>query len=364
MKVAVIGAGILGASTALHLIKAGAEVEIFDRAHDGKATMAGAGIVCPWSSKYENPARYALSHAGACYYPDLVAELHERGIAETGYRRVGALVAASDLDEAERRIRARAEPSPRAGTVTRLEGRQARELFPVLAGDRGAIHISGGARVDARIFSAAMLEAARRAGAKQHHEEVSLKLKGHRAVCISPSQGEVAADMTVLTAGAWASDVLKALNLPLPVEPQRGQILHLRLPGIDTSRWPVVSTLSDNYMLAFDDSRVAIGATREFGVGFDYRVTAGGQAELLGAAFRIAPDLASASVIETRIGFRPFVHNLTPILTQAPGIDGLVIGNGLGAGGLTIGPYSGKLLAEIALGQKPELDIAPYALPS
>lgn len=46
----IIGAGILGASAAYHLAKAGAEVTVIDRKHPGQATDEAAGIVCPWLS--------------------------------------------------------------------------------------------------------------------------------------------------------------------------------------------------------------------------------------------------------------------------------------------------------------------------
>ena len=46
-----------------------------------------------------------------------------------------------------------------------------------------------------------------------------------------------------------------------------------------------------------------------------------------------------------------------------PGLEGLLIGNGLGAGGLTMGPIAGRLLAQLALGQPTDMDIAPYAIP-
>ena len=50
MRVIVIGAGVLGASAAFHAALAGAQVVLVDQAHDGRATAAGAGIVCPWLS--------------------------------------------------------------------------------------------------------------------------------------------------------------------------------------------------------------------------------------------------------------------------------------------------------------------------
>ena len=101
------------------------------------------------------------------------------------------------------------------------------------------------------------------------------------------------------------------------------------------------------------------GATREREAGFDHRVTAAGQAEVLNQALAVAPGLAPATLVETRIGFRPLGPDAKPLLGAA-GPDGLVIGNGLGPSGLTIGPYAGRLLAQVALGQAPELDLAPY----
>jgi D-amino-acid dehydrogenase len=56
VHIIVVGAGILGASTAFHLARAGAQVTIVDQAQDGRATAAGAGIICPWVSSAEEAA--------------------------------------------------------------------------------------------------------------------------------------------------------------------------------------------------------------------------------------------------------------------------------------------------------------------
>jgi D-amino-acid dehydrogenase len=104
---------------------------------------------------------------------------------------------------------------------------------------------------------------------------------------------------------------------------------------------------------------VVVGATRETGSGLDLRVTAGGQAEVLNQALAIAPGLAPATLIETRVGFRPVSPDNRPMLGRAA-LDGLVIGNGLGPSGLTMGPYAGRLLAQVALGEAPEMDLSPY----
>jgi len=62
----------------------------------------------------------------------------------------------------------------------------------------------------------------------------------------------------------------------------------------------------------------------------------------------------------TRIGFRPVGPNLRPMRGRIAGLDGLIIGNGLGPSGLTIGPPAGRLLAQLVLGKAPELDLATY----
>ena len=88
---------------------------------------------------------------------------------------------------------------------------------------------------------------------------------------------------------------------------------------------------------------------------------AGGQKEVLDFALAYAPGLKHATLIETRVGFRPASPSFVPMLGPVEGVRGLLVSNGLGAGGLTLGPMSGRLLAECALGQKTALDLADYA---
>src|SRR3954471_8264581 len=123
MRVAVIGAGVLGASTAFHLTLAGAEVVVADQVHPGQATAAGAGIVSPWSSGRVDPNWRRIADAGARYYPTLIQHLAAEGETETGYRQVGALSVAADhgeLDLIEQTVQARRAEATEAGEVSRL----------------------------------------------------------------------------------------------------------------------------------------------------------------------------------------------------------------------------------------------------
>jgi D-amino-acid dehydrogenase len=364
MRAVVIGAGVLGASAAYHLVRAGAHVTVVDACLAGRATAAGAGIVCPWVSGVGDPVFYRLYTEAARYYAELVAALGEVGEHDLGFRRVGGMAvsaSAVDLLCLERVVRGRQMAAPEMGAVSRLTPREAQALFPPLHAELGAVHVEGGARVDGRRLAAALLRASRHHGAVVRDGEAALVATGGRVVGVRLGSERLEADQVVVTAGSWAPALLRELGIDLPIRPQRGQIVHLRLVGQATQDWPVVLPLgASHYLLAFDDHRVVAGATRESEAGFGYRVTAAGLAEVLANALAVAPGLADAEVIETRIGFRPMGSEVRPLLGAASAVAGLVIGNGLGAAGLTIGPFAGRLLADVALGRAPALNLAPF----
>jgi glycine/D-amino acid oxidase-like deaminating enzyme len=365
MRVVVVGAGVLGASAAYHLAREGCEVTLVDRADEGRATAAGAGIVCPWGSLVEDAASYALLAGGARYYHELVPRLAEDGEHDLGYARVGGLYVpaeASELAELERRARARARAAPEAGSIERLSPQQARALFPPLRRDQPALFISGGARVDGRRLAAALQRAAVKHTARFLNASAELIHQGSRIAGVRAAGEFVEADWVVVAAGAWAPELLEGTGISLGVAPQRGQIVHLRHTDMDTARWPVLLPLSSYYLLAFEDSRVVVGATRETNSGFDYRLTAAGVAEVLNAGLAVAPGLAAWTLSEIRIGFRPLAEDNRPKLAPAPGIENLFIANGLGPSGLTMGPYAGALVADAVLGKSPKLPMAPYIL--
>ncbi len=372
MRVVIVGGGIVGASTAYHLtrpdVTGGADVEVVvvDRSHTGKATLAGAGIVCPWPSAAATGGYLDLYLAGASYYPTLIAELLAGGRRRRsiGYGRVGALVLSdheADLDAAQERTERRAAGDPAVGSIRRIPSRAARAMFPPLREGIDALHIEGAARVDGRLLAETLLESAGSRPVAVRPGAAALTVAGDRVTGVRADGVEFPADQVVLAGGAWTNDLLEPLGpgLTVDVEAQKGQIVHLGVDA-DTGRWPILMPVGLQYLVAFDDSRVVVGATRETGSGYDTRVTAGGQAEVLEAALAIAPGLADAEVIETRVGLRPLATGL-PTLGRPPGLGGLVIGTGMGAGGLTMGPLGGRLLAEIALGRQPSFDVTPYA---
>jgi D-amino-acid dehydrogenase len=366
--VIVIGGGIAGSSAAYALARAGAGVTLVDRADAGQATAAGAGIIAPGTNASLPDAFYTLAYRAVAYYEELMASLAADGETHTGYGVVGMLhiatsgVEAARLSDVERLLRERqAAGLATIGDVARLDSAEARALFPALGPVEGAIHASGAARVDGRLLRDALRRAAERHGVRVLVGSVALTAAGDAQVRVSLDGQAVEAGAVILAGGAWSRTLAEALGVQLPVYPQRGQILHLALPGADTSRWPVVLGFHSHYLLTFPPDRVVAGATREDAAGFDARLTAGGAHEVLGEALRVAPGLAGATLHELRVGLRPASPDSLPMLGPLPGYPNVFALTGFGANGLQLGPYSGKLIADLILGRPAAFDLTRYA---
>ncbi|MGP0586189.1 NAD(P)/FAD-dependent oxidoreductase [Paenibacillus timonensis] len=365
-KFIVIGSGILGASTAYHLAKLGADVTVVDRGVPGQATDAAAGIICPWISQRRNQAWYRLAIAGARYYGPLIEELEREGERDTGYARVGAIRLHREREKLaalEKLAVERKKEAPEMGDIQLLEPDEVKRRFPPLDEGFYALCVSGAARVDGRALRESLLRAAVRHGATLVRGEAVLLHDGSTVTGVNVGEEKVSADAVVLCAGAWARQLLAPLGMEFMVTFQKAQIVHLALPGVSTEHWPVVMPPGDQYILAFDDGRIVIGATHENDPsGYDTRVTAGGLQEVTYKALAVAPGLADASFLEARVGFRPFTPGFLPVVGAAPGWSGIFAANGLGASGLTMGPFIGAQLAQLMLGQETDVRLEDYKL--
>ncbi len=158
MQVVVVGSGIVGAAADYEPVRTGVDVVLVDSLTPGRATSAGAGIACPWSSRVDDPDWYRIAVAGAAHYQEPPAALATGGETGFGCRRVGSLrlVSEAESEEALRRVAGRAVESPMADEVELISARRARGLFPPLERDGPAIHIPGAARLDGRSVRDAM----------------------------------------------------------------------------------------------------------------------------------------------------------------------------------------------------------------
>lgn len=171
----------------------------------------------------------------------------------------------------------------------------------------------------------------------------------------------IATDRVILAGGAWSNQYRDLIGIDIPIEPQKGQILHLDMRET-TSSWPVVLGFHSHYMLTFPDHRVVVGATRETGSGYDTEVTVGGVQEVVNEALRIAPGLSRGRVVEVRVGLRPATPDLLPILGEVPSVKGLYLAAGHGANGLTAGAFSGIAVSRQVMDVEVGIDLEPYSI--
>ena len=115
----------------------------------------------------------------------------------------------------------------------------------------------------------------------------------------------------------------------------------------------------DCYLVPRSDGRVLVGSTLEF-VGYKREVTAGAVARLLNAAIRLVPALALAELSSTWSSFRPYTADELPLLgpSQTPG---LIFMSGHYRNGILLAPISAKIVAACVSGQKPPVDLLPFA---
>jgi len=365
-KIIIIGSGIAGASTAYFLAKNKQDVTIIDRDDPGQATDAAAGIVCPWLSQRRNKDWYQLVKAGARMYPKLVKSLAQDGLTDIGYHQVGALHLHQDQEKLQA-MKVRAEKrrldAPEIGDIGILTPQETKNKFPILEDKYSSIYVSGAARVNGRKLRDALIKGAQKHHAQRMKGAATLKVSGKKITgVVVDNRQEITADTVIATTGAWMGELLTPLGITFRIEPQRAQILHVQLPDNigDTSLWPVVKPPNNQYMLTFPDKRVVLGATYENNVNLDYRITIGGMHEIMTKAMEFAPALQEAAIIEARMGFRPVTPGYLPVIGRLPGFHGLLLTNGLGSTGLTMGPFIGLQLAKLAMNQQTDIDLQAY----
>ena len=353
-KVAIVGAGIVGATAAYYLSKeADIEVTVFDHGY-GQATKAAAGIVSPWFSKRRNKAWYKMARLGADFYVDLLADLEKSGQKVDFYQRSGVFLLKKDeskLEELYGLALQRRDESPLIGELAILDQAAASSLFPGLEGFERLLYASGGARVDGQLLVSRLLEASQ---VKVVKKEVSLK---------SLSSGyqidNHVFDQVILSTGAWLGHILEPLGYEVDVRPQKGQLRDYQV-GQDMGAYPVVMPEGEWDLIPFPGGKLSLGATHENDMGFDLTVDETLLDQMVVAAIPFYPSLKGAVLSGERVGIRAYTSDFSPFFGQVPNLSGVYTASGLGSSGLTTGPIIGYHLAQMIQGRSGVLNPADY----
>ena len=369
--VIVIGAGIVGASTASFLALAGTPVRLLDASTPASGATGAADGAVSVASKRPGPMM-TMARAGAALYRELAQEGLFQGLF---HRRPTFLVATSDA-EAEvlsDHSKALAEVGAPVRWLTRdmVADRLAllsRKTVAVLeVEDEG--HAIGYSIVS-RLISAAGLKVERNSPvAALEYDGRSGRVSGVRV-----GEAVIEASAVVVAAGGGAG---KLIGLPDVSRPRRGQqLVTERAPALNAGL--PGSLLSCSYLLSkkhqgtqvdargygvvidpLDTGQFLIGSTREEGRTIpenDIEAVA----HLAASAGDMVPALGRLRILRCFAGIRTAICDGLPMVGRMPGVDNLFVAAGFEGDGICLGPLTGRIVADLVRGEEPEVDVSAF----
>lgn len=167
----------------------------------------------------------------------------------------------------------------------------------------------------------------------------------------------LACDAVVIAAGAWSVPLCAKLGLKIPLESERGYHIELWDPSI-TPKAPAMFT-EGKFVVTPMEGRIRVAGIVEFG-GLKAAASTAPIALLKRGIKTLLPDVTWGETTEW-LGHRPAPTDSIPLIGAVPGVEGAYLGFGHQHVGLTGGPKTGRLLAQLISGRTPNLDLAPYA---
>jgi D-amino-acid dehydrogenase len=175
---------------------------------------------------------------------------------------------------------------------------------------------------------------------------------------VETNEGGVDAPEIVVALGPWAGDLLGSLGLRLPLMVKRGYHRHFHAKGDAGLSRPVLDA-GVGYVITPMEQGIRLTTGVEFAAR-DARPSPVQFARLMPSARELFP-LDEQVEEKTWLGARPCFPDSRPVIGPAPGHAGLWLAIGHAHWGLTLGPATGRLIAEMMTGQTPFCDPAPYA---
>ena len=406
MKVIVLGAGVLGVTSAWYLARAGHEVTVIDR-QPGPAletSFANAGEVSPgYSSPWAAPgvplkalkwmfqrhaplviqprldwqriswmarmlanctsAAYATNKSRmvrlAEYSRDCLDELRSETGIQYDQRMQGTLQVfrkAEQMDAAGKDIEVlRADGVPfevldRAGCVAAEPGlATSAERFV------GGLRLPGDETGDCFKFTNRLAEMAAAAGVTFRWGVgiEALETEGGRISAVRTDRGLLTADRYVLAMGPYSPQLVRNLGLKLPIYPLKGYSLTIDIQ--DEARAPVSTVMDETYKVAITrlGDRIRVGGLAEI-AGYDLSLNPRRRATLAKSVSELFGGSGDPDKALFWTGLRPMTPDGTPIVGATP-IPNLFLNTGHGTLGWTMSAGSGRLVADLISGRTPDI---------
>lgn len=366
--VIVVGAGISGCATAYALANAGAKVAVIDRY--GPAAMASGWTLAGVRQSGRDPAELPLAMEAVGIWQTLHEELGK----PTHYTRGGNLRLARNASEYEQ-IKALVAGQREQGLdLTFLSDNAAvRAVAPAVSeAILGASYCPTDGHADPQATSAAYVAALVRLGVTLIMGEAVEKLDVESGkVCgVMTASRRIAADRVVLAAGMFGNDLLKPHGLSVPIEPPMVTVIRTApLPpvldqviGVCGGDWAGRQEVTGRLRLTSGaltwNGEIATIETAS-GLRPAIRPSLASLKEVIDKLGQLLPGLENAPIEECWGGLLDLTPDALPVLDHAPGIDGLIVGMGFSGHGFCLGPVTGRILSDLALGRRPN-DLAAF----
>jgi len=245
-----------------------------------------------------------------------------------------------------------------------LDGAALREREPLL-GPRvaGGWYHDEGTIVEPYRFVAEMARRATERGATVREDEaVSAILRdGGRVIGVRTESGdELRATSVVLATGAYSPGLMASLGCPLPIQPAKGYHADRSRGDPATPHLGTPCLLGERAVFCSPmDEHVRFAGTLEFsGLNLDLRTDR--LRQLDAAARRYFNVTEMSEPVSEWCGLRPCTPDGLPVIGPVPGYSGAYVATGHAMLGLTLGPITGRLVAELVIGNDPSADIEAF----
>jgi glycine oxidase len=333
-QVAVVGGGIVGCATAYQLARAGFKVTLIERkAIAAEASGRNAGNLNPLYGTPRTLIPFALE--AFRIHEEIRSELMQLGCANYTPSPVKRILLG--YDEAERsRLEETATlfRSTEGFSSTWLDRTELRRIEPRLARDVDfGVLIEGNLTVESHDLTRSLAAAAARLGATIRLVPVlGVVTSGEYVTGVETDEGMIACDEIVLATGPWIADTKSWLDIDVAVDPAKGEMLLMRLPG-DAPRYDFSWGLTSLFKRR--NNQVWVGGTMVYS-GFDVTPTDAAKQSLLDRASQIVPDIMHAVLLDHIAALRTMTASHEPIAVRAPGWHNVYIANGGGSKGVLL----------------------------